>query len=93
MDSRNTLTSQTPPLWEEWEASNTSGIVNGQRLSAVCSQSVRFVERVRISSTWDRAPRNSPFMLSPRDLYIIDFNSKRIRSITRRKSTGDNTEP
>ena len=28
-----------------------------------CLQSVRFVERVRISSAWDRAPRNSPFML------------------------------
>ena len=33
-----------------------------------CLQSVRFVERVRISSAWDRAPTNSPFMLSPHDL-------------------------
>ena len=55
-----------------------------------CLQSARLVERVRMSSAWDKAPRNRPFILRPHD---FDCSSKRIESITRRKSTGDSTDP
>ena len=43
-----------------------------------------------MSSVWNKAPRNRPFILRPHD---FDCSSKRIGSITRRKRTRDSIEP
>ena len=43
-----------------------------------------------MSSAWDNGPRNRAFILRPHD---FDCSSKRIGSITWRKSTANSTEP
>ena len=53
-------------------------------------QSLRLVDRVRMSSAWDNAPRKRPFRLRPQD---FSRNSSRIGSITKRKRTGERTDP
>ena len=53
-------------------------------------QSEMFVDRVRMSSAWAKAPRWRPQTVGPHDLFLSSWSSG---SNTSRKRSGESTEP